>query len=64
MKADEIRAKTSEQIRGDIQSTQEELMNLRFQREVGQLGDPSLPRTLRKDIARMMTILQERELTE
>jgi len=62
MKADEIREKSSEQIRKDILAAQEELMNLRFQKETGQLADSALPGRLRRDIARMRTILREREL--
>jgi len=62
MKASEIRAKTSEQTQRDILDAQEELMNLRFQKESGQLVDSSLLRKLRRDIARMKTILREREL--
>ncbi len=62
MKASEIQAKTSEQIQKDIRDAQEELMNLRFQKESGQLPDSSLLGKLRRDIARMKTILHEREL--
>jgi len=62
MKASEIRAKSSEQTQREIQDAQEELMNLRFQKESGQLVDSSLLRKLRRDIARMKTILREREL--
>ncbi len=62
MKASEIRAKTSEEIRRDLQEAQRELMNLRFQKATGQLTNPALLRTLRRDIARMKTILREREL--
>jgi large subunit ribosomal protein L29 len=63
MRASEIREKTSEEIRSDIQDAQEELMNLRFRREIGQLTDSSLRKKLRGDIARMKTILRERELS-
>lgn len=64
MKASDIRAKSSEQIREDILEAQEELMNLRFQKEAGQLVDSALPGKLRRDIARMKAILHERELLE
>jgi len=63
MKASEIREKTSEQIQEDIRSAQEELMRLRFQKELGQLTDPSLLKKLRRDVACMKTILRERELS-
>lgn len=62
MKASEIRAKTSEEIQRDLREAQRELMNLRFQKAQGQLTNPALLRTLRRDIARMKTILREREL--
>jgi large subunit ribosomal protein L29 len=63
MKASEIRAKALEQIQSDILDAQEEWMNLRFQRAVGRLADSSLLGKLRRDIARMKTILRERELS-
>lgn len=63
-KASEIRVKASEQIHQDIQDAEEELMNLRFQRENGQLTDSSLLGKLRRNIARMKTIVRERELLE
>ena len=39
-----------------------ELFNLRFQQTTGQLKNPLALRTLRKDVARILTILKEREL--
>jgi large subunit ribosomal protein L29 len=62
MKGSEVRAKTSEQIQRDILDAEEELMNLRFRRESGQVTDSSLLAKLRKDVARMKTVLREREL--
>jgi large subunit ribosomal protein L29 len=64
MKASEIRTKASEQIREDIRDAEVERMNLRFQKESAQLTDSSLPRKLRRDIARLKTVLRERELSE
>ena len=64
MKGSEVRAKTSEQIQQDIQDAEEELMNLRFRRESGQVTDSSLLGKLRHDVARMKTVLRERELQE
>jgi large subunit ribosomal protein L29 len=63
MKAGEIREKSSDQIQTDIQDALEELMNLRFQREIGQLTDSSLRGRLKRDIARMRTVLREREIS-
>lgn len=64
MRASEIRAKTSEQIQQDIEDAARELMNLRFQKESGQVTDSSLLGKLKRDIARMETVLRERELSE
>jgi len=64
MKASEIRAKGSEQVQKDIQDAEEELMNLRFQKESGRVADSSLLAKLKRDIARMKTVLRERELLD
>lgn len=59
METKEIRAFSAEEIRAKISDTGEELMKLRFQQTTGQLTDTSRLRTLRRDIARMQTILAE-----
>jgi large subunit ribosomal protein L29 len=59
MDAKEIRALSAEEIKAKIADTREELMKLRFQQVTGQLTDTSRLRTLRRDIARMETILTE-----
>jgi large subunit ribosomal protein L29 len=59
MDAKEIRALSAEEITAKIADTRHELMNLRFQQITGQLTDTSRLRTLRRDIARMETILVE-----
>jgi large subunit ribosomal protein L29 len=41
-----------------------ELFNLRFQQTTGQLKNPLLIRTVKKDIARVLTIIKEREMKE
>ena len=64
MKGSEIRTKTSGQIQQDVLDAEEELMNLRFRRESGQVTDSSLLGKLKRDIARMKTIVRERELLE
>ncbi len=61
MKPSEIRDLKTEEIENKLADTREELMNLRFQQVSGQLADPSRLRLLRRDIARMMTILGERK---
>jgi len=62
MKAADIRNRSSQQIQEDILEAQRELMNLRFQKESGQLVNSALLGALRRDIARMKTVLSEREL--
>lgn len=59
MNATEIRAMSVEQIRSKLSDTREELMKLRFQQVTGQLTDTSRLRSLRRDIARMETLLNE-----
>ncbi len=62
MDAKEIRELSSVEIRTKVDQSHEELRNLRFQRAVGQLTDLSRMRHIKRDIARMETILREREL--
>ena len=61
MKADEIRALADDKIRAQIDETREELMNLRFQQSTGELLDTSRLRYTKRLIARLETILNERE---
>ena len=62
MKNSEIRELTNEQILKKIEEYKEELFNLRFSQATGNLEKPSRIRELRKLVARMKTILREREL--
>jgi large subunit ribosomal protein L29 len=59
MDAKEIRHLSADQIKVKLTDTHEELMKLRFQQVTGQLTDTSRLRTLRRDIARLETILAE-----
>ena len=59
MKAEEIRAMSAEQIRSKLSDGREELMKFRFQQVTGQLTDTSRIRNLRRDIARMESVLHE-----
>jgi large subunit ribosomal protein L29 len=61
MKAVEIRKLGVEEIRSKLSDVREELMKLRFQQVTGQLTDFTRLRALRRDIARMETILHETE---
>ena len=64
MKVKEIRELTTEQIVAKIKENKEELFNLRFQQATGNLEKPSRIRDLRHDVARLKTVLRERELKE
>ena len=61
MKVDEIRALADEKIQARIDETREELMNLRFQQSTGEILDTSQITETRRLVARLETILRERE---
>jgi large subunit ribosomal protein L29 len=62
MKAAELRELADEELRGKLRELQEELFNLRFQLATGQIENVGRIRTVRRDIARLKTIQQQREL--
>ena len=62
MNANEIRDMTDEEIRNAIEDAKEGLMNLRFQWHQGTLEDYTQIRVLKRDVARLYTVLREREL--
>jgi len=62
MKADELRNLDDEKLRTQIKEYQEELFNLRFQHVMGKLTATGRPRSVKREIARIRTILREREL--
>jgi len=59
MKSSEIRALSPEEIKSRLSDAREELMKYRFQQVTGQLTDTSRLRIVRRDVARMETILRE-----
>lgn len=61
MKAEEIRELPDNEVEERIAQAREELFRLRFRSATQQIEDPSLIRKLRRDIARMMTILRQRQ---
>lgn len=61
-KAAEIRKMTVGELTQTIEDAKQELFNLRFQWETGQLEDYSRIRVLKRQIARLLTIQREREL--
>ena len=64
MKVNEIRELSTEEINKKLVETKQELFNLRFQQATGNLEKPSRIKELRKLIARLKTVLHERELKE
>jgi len=64
MKAAEIRKLSVSEIEGNLMDARQELLNLRFQTITGQLTDTSRIRIVRRDIARMETILREKQIAE
>ena len=63
MTAKEIREKSNSEILQEIETLKDELFNLRFQQAIGQLTNTARMKTVKKDIARMKTVLTERELS-
>ena len=62
MTGDDIREWDDTEIRARLESLSEEQFKLRFQASMMQLENPSLLKNIRRDIARLKTILREREL--
>lgn len=62
MDAREIRSLSLDEIRQRLDESYETLFNLRFQRVVGQLENTARLQEVKRDIARLKTILREREL--
>ena len=60
MKATDVRAKTPDQLNDDMSELKKEQFNLRFQKATGQLEKTSRVREVRRDIARIETILSEK----
>lgn len=61
MKVAEIRNLSTEEIRNRVNDARHELMNLRFQMAIGGLTDYTRLRQTRREIARLLTVLGERE---
>ena len=63
MKIKDLRELSTKELEGKIMETKKELFSLRMKQSTGTLDKPSRIKELRKDVARMKTILRERELT-
>ena len=60
MKADDIRAKTPDQLADELAALKKEQFNLRFQKATGQLEKTARVRQVRRDIARIKTITAQK----
>ena len=63
MKAKEIRELTTAEIEQNVKSMKEELFNLRFQLATGQLENTARIKEVKRTIARLKTVVRERELS-
>ena len=60
MKVHEIRELNVDELNGKIKDLQDQVFRLRIQKAMGQLDTPSKMRTLRRDLARVQTVLREK----
>lgn len=63
MKATELRDMTAQELESELGKLKTELFNLRFQHAINQLENPMRINAVKKDIARIKTILREQELS-
>jgi large subunit ribosomal protein L29 len=61
VKADKVREMSEDELRGKERELQEQLFRLRFQKSIGQLDNGMKMREIRRDIARVKTVLRQRE---
>lgn len=64
MKAQELRDRSPEELDKTLGDLEEQLFKLRFQKSTGQIEDPTKIRRVRKDIARVLTVMNERKQQE
>ena len=62
MKASEIREMTADELNSKLADLKAELFNLRFQLDINQLDNPMRISAVKKDIARVKTVIRENEL--
>jgi large subunit ribosomal protein L29 len=61
-KPSDLRGLSDHELLGQVTENERALVDMQFKKAVGQLENPSAIRTIRRDIARIKTILREREL--
>ncbi len=64
MKASELREQNNEDLTSRLEELEEESFNLRFQHTLGQLSNPIRLRDVRRDIARVRTLMNENEAAQ
>ena len=64
MKAEKVHEMSTEELKLKLVSLKKELFNLRFSHATGQLSNPMVMVTCKRDIARVLTVLRQRELVE
>jgi large subunit ribosomal protein L29 len=62
VKAEDLRAKTADELKDQLVDLKKEQFNLRFQRATGQLENTARVRQVRRDIARIQTIMREKRV--
>ncbi len=62
MKAEELRQLSVPELKEKLRELREELFNLRFQKSIHQLENPMRIRQVKRDIARVLTVIREKEL--
>jgi large subunit ribosomal protein L29 len=62
MKTKDIRERSDDELRKTLGDLEEQLFKLRFQKSTGQIENPIKIREVRKDIARVMTVITERRV--
>jgi large subunit ribosomal protein L29 len=60
--ADKLRDLSDDELAGKLDEAKEELFNLRFQLVTGQLDNPMRIKVMRREVARIMTVMREREI--
>ena len=63
MKARELRAKSNEELQAELMELRREAFNLRIQKGIGQMSRSSQIRSVRRNVARLKTVLNERHGT-
>ncbi|MDR1778311.1 MAG: 50S ribosomal protein L29 [Clostridiales Family XIII bacterium] len=64
MNLDKIREMTDAELEGELKKMKTELFNLRFQHVTGQLENPIRLRDVKRDIARVKTVIREKQLVK